>query len=330
MIPPSPPEICVRCGKCNPHCPSYQIFKREDFSPRGRNFLLIQGLPQEKSLTESFNYCLLCGRCERVCPLRVSFPRAYLQSLLKGGSNFWPIPRDSFFWKDFFTTQINLEFSTVLSKNWGDVYLYLSCGLFHLYPQALRSFVDLSQALGVKIHVPQANCCGILALGWKNFSKLKEFALRNLALFSQDKPVITFCATCLWMFKEVYPLLGEEFGSLSRRTYFVLDFVRRFFQKNFTWESEEKILYHRPCHLNLDLTLQERGFINVLKDFCCGSGRLDLWLKGFPKAYRLKWYGLLQGKDFLATACTGCYFNFSRLLKKPPIVRHWMEFITFK
>jgi len=92
------PEDCVRCGKCLTHCPTYRFFLREDFSPRGRNVLLSQGLAGE-----GLSYCLLCGRCERVCPLGVSFPKGYLQSLIKGKglNSFLPALKDLLFWKDF-------------------------------------------------------------------------------------------------------------------------------------------------------------------------------------------------------------------------------------
>lgn len=328
------PEDCVRCGKCLPHCPTYRFFLREDFSPRGRNFLLSQSLEGE-----GLAYCLLCGRCERVCPLGVSFPKGYLQSLIKGKGLNLPLPaiKDLLFWKDL--SQKNEAFSLderVFSLKEGEFYLYLSCGLKHLYPKALANFADLLKKEGVKVHVPQANCCGILYLSLKDFGRLKEFAKNNLLAFSEEKPILTFCATCLWMFREVYPLISENFRGLAERTYFVLDFLGKNFNLQAEIEDYEKVLFHKPCHLgskglaNIDLTLFNLGLNNKIKDFCCGSGKADLWLKGFQKGYRRAWLRELSAFDVLATACTGCFYNFSKLLKAPPLVKHWLEVINLK
>jgi glycolate oxidase iron-sulfur subunit len=328
------PEDCVRCGKCLTYCPTYRFFLREDFSPRGRNVLLSQGLAGE-----GLAYCLLCGRCERVCPLGVSFPKGYLQSLVKGkGLNtFLPPIKDLLFWKDF-TQKDEASFldERVFSSKEGEFYLYLSCGLKHLYPKALVNFSALLKKEGLKVHVPQANCCGILYLSLKDFGRLKEFAQNNLLAFSEEKPILTFCATCLWMFREVYPLISEDFRSLAERTYFVLDFLVRNFKVKVEIEGFGKVLFHKPCHLvgeglaNIDLTLSNLGLNNKIKDFCCGSGKVDLRLKGFQRAYRRAWLRELSSVDVLATACTGCFYNFSSLLKAPPLVKHWLEVISLK
>jgi glycolate oxidase iron-sulfur subunit len=170
----------------------------------------------------------------------------------------------------------------------------------------------------------------------KDFGKLKEFAQNNLLSFSEEKPILTFCATCLWMFREVYPLLSNDFRSLAERTYFVLDFLVSHFKVEVEIEGFEKVLFHKPCHLvgeglaNIDLTLSNLGLNNKIKDFCCGSGKADLWLKGFQREYRRAWVRELSSIDVLATACTGCFYNFSALLKAPPIVKHWLEVINLK
>ncbi len=328
------PEDCVRCGKCLTYCPTYRFFLREDFSPRGRNVLLSQGLAGE-----GLAYCLLCGRCERVCPLGVSFPKGYLESQIKGKRLNLSLPtiKDLLFWKDFIPKNEAFPLDErVFSSKEGEFYLYLSCGLKHLYPKALANLADLLKKEGLKVHVPQANCCGILYLSLKDFERLKEFAQNNLLTFSEEKPILTFCATCLWMFKEVYPLISDDFRSLAERTYFVLDFLVINFNLWAELQGFEKVLFHKPCHLgskgltNIDLTLSILGLNNKIKDFCCGSGKADLWFKGFQKEYRRAWLRELSNVDVLATACTGCFYNFSTLLKAPPLVKHWLEVLNLR
>ena len=70
-------DRCVKCGLCLPQCPTYQLSANENESPRGR-IALIQGwlggqLEATKTLTAHLDHCLLCRRCERVCPSVVPY-----------------------------------------------------------------------------------------------------------------------------------------------------------------------------------------------------------------------------------------------------------------
>ncbi|MCW9013088.1 MAG: (Fe-S)-binding protein [Gammaproteobacteria bacterium] len=70
-------DLCVMCGMCLPGCPTYQIYKVEAESPRGR-IALIQALkngqlsPDENTL-KHLNHCLGCLSCEAMCPSQVPF-----------------------------------------------------------------------------------------------------------------------------------------------------------------------------------------------------------------------------------------------------------------
>ncbi|MFT4649041.1 MAG: glycolate oxidase iron-sulfur subunit [Glaciecola sp.] len=68
---------CITCGLCIPACPTWQITGRESQSPRGRVHLIRaheEGrLPFDADLVEELQDCLVCRRCESVCPAGVSF-----------------------------------------------------------------------------------------------------------------------------------------------------------------------------------------------------------------------------------------------------------------
>lgn len=70
-------SLCVKCGLCLPHCPTYQLTQDENESPRGR-ISLMQGLASDKlplndKLEAHLNQCLSCRHCERVCPANVPY-----------------------------------------------------------------------------------------------------------------------------------------------------------------------------------------------------------------------------------------------------------------
>ncbi len=71
-------QSCVRCGLCQPHCPTYALDTNESESPRGR--ITLAAALAEGRLDAAFddaavaiNHCLGCGRCESACPAGVKF-----------------------------------------------------------------------------------------------------------------------------------------------------------------------------------------------------------------------------------------------------------------
>jgi glycolate oxidase iron-sulfur subunit len=71
-------ELCVMCGLCLPHCPTYAITRDEGDSPRGR-IALMQALGQgridisNERLAFHIDRCLGCRACEAMCPSHVPF-----------------------------------------------------------------------------------------------------------------------------------------------------------------------------------------------------------------------------------------------------------------
>lgn len=70
-------DLCVKCGLCLPHCPTYRATLDENESPRGRISLLQAWASRRLALTpglrQALDDCLLCRNCEAVCPALVPY-----------------------------------------------------------------------------------------------------------------------------------------------------------------------------------------------------------------------------------------------------------------
>jgi glycolate oxidase iron-sulfur subunit len=71
-------EDCVHCGFCLPSCPTYVLWGEEMDSPRGRIYLMREGLegdPLTATVVEHWDRCLGCLACVTACPSGVRYDR---------------------------------------------------------------------------------------------------------------------------------------------------------------------------------------------------------------------------------------------------------------
>jgi glycolate dehydrogenase iron-sulfur subunit len=69
---------CVHCGFCLTTCPTYVLWGEEMDSPRGRIYLMNQGLsgePLTDSMVQHFDACLGCMACVTACPSGVQYDK---------------------------------------------------------------------------------------------------------------------------------------------------------------------------------------------------------------------------------------------------------------
>ncbi len=71
-------DDCVHCGFCLPTCPTYLLWGEEMDSPRGRIYLMKEGLEGEaldENMVRHFDQCLGCMSCVTACPSGVQYDK---------------------------------------------------------------------------------------------------------------------------------------------------------------------------------------------------------------------------------------------------------------
>lgn len=337
-------RFCTRCGRCVPLCPTYQILKNEVFSPRGRIFLY----QNQVYHSVSFESCILCGTCDRICPNKVGFVQACLEFhktkepksyVLEG--ILYSVTSHPLSWLTGFKLKgkraNQREFSQEVSFEESDLTVYYSCDVRYFYPSVIDVFLRLVGKEGIRVYiVEESNCCGAHFLSLGLGSLVKRQALKNLEIFKRgSKPLVHFCATCFWMFKRVYPAFFKntpyerDFLDLSQRSLSILYVLNEktphFWDRLKEVTKNKNILFHLPCHLTEDILLVKNRIEAI--NFCCGSPKLFLNSKTrkYREVFKKNWFSFLERKNYLVTLCAGCYFNFKTLLKKPPHIKHWLE-----
>ncbi|WP_243792340.1 glycolate oxidase subunit GlcF [Saccharopolyspora gloriosae] len=69
-------DDCVHCGFCLPSCPTYDLWGEEMDSPRGRIYLMKEGLegePMTDTMVGHMDACLGCMACVSACPSGVQY-----------------------------------------------------------------------------------------------------------------------------------------------------------------------------------------------------------------------------------------------------------------
>ncbi len=143
---------CITCGLCVPTCPSWQLTGRESQSPRGRVHLIRaheEGrLPFDTDLVDELQDCLVCRRCESICPAGISFGGLMEETRESANKEGFALPRKV----RLLLSQLNKP--KRLSRGMGGVRLLQRLGLSKWMDPAARALPSIPPA-AQRVELPE-------------------------------------------------------------------------------------------------------------------------------------------------------------------------------
>ncbi len=304
-------DKCGQCGSCVKLCPIFDAAGEEQFSPRGKIYIMqmMDQIQKDEEMGKEFRrllfQCTLCGRCEETCSSGVDLLKiwhqqrgkaietapeefTYLESLkdaLINVKNIYGLnPEDrAIYWLDELEDDIPTLVDRIYEKGkTADIMIFLGCLMSFRGSQidVLRALFQTLEKLKVDYMVMGSEefCCGHPLYLSGNEKGADELRRHNKKVIEDAKAkyVITCCPGCLIQLRNYHNLEGVE--ALHHTQFFdrILSNIPKYNQK-------EQLSYHDPCELHriLGIKKEPRSLLSKLgveyqemSLSCCGGGGL--------------------------------------------------------
>ncbi|MFH0811650.1 MAG: (Fe-S)-binding protein [Pseudomonadota bacterium] len=330
--------LCDQCNLCVDSCPTYNVTKKELFSPPLRLNVtkkLYQGEALSPEEMESVYNCPQCGLCEVICPqnLKVSEIMSkcrrelairglgplekhnkVIEGILKVGNSVNGEPDKRWDW-----------LPDAFPRNESDTLFYVGCLPSYLVPESACSSYLVLKKLGVDFMLHnEEDCCGIYFYNTGRWDLAEEKFEENQEKFKKRgiRRIITNCAGCFYCFKNYYPqILGNQDFEVLHIAQLLPSLLKE--REATMTEVKRQVTYLDPCRLGrkegvYDSPRQALEWCGVEimdmpdnreKTICCGAGA------GIRSVYRdLSFNIALQTlnrapTETIVTACPFCSFN---------------------
>jgi Fe-S oxidoreductase len=299
---------CSRCGMCIDVCQLNTDVKINDVQAvyflRGERYHTLS-----RRLT---NNCLMCGRCEEICPVLIKNNR---HRLLSRRSPFQVVEHQYAY--------LNTD---AINVSTGEIAYFAGC-MTHLTPSIKEAMLRIFEKTKVSytfIDEQQGVCCGrpLLLSGTLDAMNSMIDANRKLIAKSQAKLLVTSCPICYKFFKENYQLpipVMHHTEYIDR----LIESGQLAFQR-----GNKKFVYHDPCELGRLSGIYEQprhilqcfGILQSIREekqdaLCCGGSLANTEINYAERANIVKAAVkkmCVDNPDYLVTACPLCKKSFNK------------------
>ncbi len=222
-------RACPRCGVCIDVC---QMNSASMTASTPVYFL--RALRDKHPDPQVNANCMLCGRCQEVCPVQIDLLDLRVASRSDDNNKvdkvFMYLPPD-------------------VPDSKGINVLYFAGCMGHLTPSVKKAMIKIMEAANVKYKFMDADgsiCCGrpLKMAGMYNAARSLMEKNRQIIHASGARILVTSCPICYKMFNEEYKLFGVE---VLHHTQYLL----RLAEAGSLWlnHSALSVVYHDPCEL---------------------------------------------------------------------------------
>lgn len=295
---------------------------------------LHRSIRNDEDITEIAHDCLMCGRCEEVCPVGIEISAVrMIQRRNKTGE---PLVKNN--WMGYFRNRNNVGSE---KSDTGQVYnlrngrevkqadvIYFAGCMTHLTPGIKEAMMKIFRASGEKVWFMDEEggaCCGRPLMLAGNDREARELINYNSEIIRKSgaKTLVTSCPICYNVFRDSYYLEAEVMHHTEYLKHLIDDGNLRF---NY---SGRKVVYHDPCELGriagiYDAPREVLSWVADLheipereeKGLCCGGSLGNLRLNPSKKAAiasdavkRLT----RDNPEMIVTSCPLCKKTFSQV-----------------
>ena len=298
-------EACSRCGICIDPCQLQQQLGINDVQSvyflRDRRYNMLQ--------QKIANNCLMCGRCEQVCPVGINLNTLRLNSR----SSMRNIPHEG---------RYNYLRGLDRSEGEGQVGYFAGC-MTLLTPNTLSSMQKIFDAARENVWWADKEggvCCGRPLKLTGEVDSAQKMIDYNKALFAKHNitTLVTSCPICLRVLREEYDLKGIE---VLHHSEYILRLMHQG-RLQVGYSAEQHFTYHDPCELGRGSGIydQPRAVIEAIGELlepahnrknalCCGSSLANTAIN--DKQQLTIAQGVAEeldatGADTIVTACPLC------------------------
>ena len=298
-------EACSRCGICIDPCQLQLQLGINDVQSvyflRDRRYNMLQ--------QKIANNCLMCGRCEQICPVGINLNTLRLNSR----SSMRNIPHEG---------RYNYLRGLDRSEGEGQVGYFAGC-MTLLTPNTLSPMQKIFDAARENVWWADKEggvCCGRPLKLTGEVDSAQKMIDYNKALFAKHNitTLVTSCPICLRVLREEYDLKGIE---VLHHSEYILRLMHQG-RLQVGYSAEQRFTYHDPCELGRGSGIydQPRAVIEAIGELlepahnrknalCCGSSLANTAINDkqqFTIAQGVAEELDATGADTIVTACPLC------------------------
>ena len=234
-----------------------------------------------------------------------------------------------------------------------EVYFYATCLVDLFFPDAGMAGIELLQSGGVRVVFPRGQtCCGQPAFNCGYWEEARAVALRQMALFPRDLPVVLPSGSCAGMMKVHWPELfhGQPEEARARALAGRVFELTQFLVDELDLKLEDlgepvRVTLHPSCHAQRDQGVldQPKALLRQLANVELAPLARERECCGFGGAFAVLEPGLSEAmagdkaEDARATGAAlvlstdgGCLMNIGGTLEKQgfgPAAQHIAQFL---